>query len=103
MAQIPLFPVDELNDGDMRQALLPDGHPIAIYKVGGKFYATDDHCTHGEVSLTEEGSLSGCVVECSFHFGSFDITTGVPVALPCEIPLRTYPVQVEDGVVHVEI
>jgi p-cumate 2,3-dioxygenase ferredoxin subunit len=103
MAHIPLFPADELEDGDMRQAVLPSGHPIAVYKVAGQFYATDDRCTHGEVSLTEEGALNGCVVECSFHFGSFDITTGAPVAMPCEVPLKTYATQVEDGVVNVEI
>ena len=87
----------------MRQAHLRDGHAIAIYRVGDQFYATDDRCTHGEVSLTEEGSLSGCIVECSFHFGSFNVTTGAPVAMPCEVALKTYPVQIRDGFVHVEV
>lgn len=100
---VALFVVDELQDGEMRQARLPDGNPIAVYRVGEQFYATDDKCTHGEVSLTEEGTLSGCIIECSFHFGSFDVTTGAPVAMPCEAPLKTYPVRVQDGVIHVEI
>lgn len=100
---IALFRIDELEDGEMRQAHLPDGHPIAIYRVGEQFYATDDKCTHGEASLTEEGMLAGHIVECSFHFGSFDVTTGRPVAMPCEVALKTYPVRVEDGVVHVEV
>ena len=25
-----------------------NGHPIALYLVDGKVYATDDVCTHGE-------------------------------------------------------
>ena len=100
---IPLFPAAELDEGHMRQAHLPDGHAIAIYRVGDQFYATDDRCTHGEVSLTEEGTLDGCIVECSFHFGSFDVTTGAPVAMPCEVALKIYPARVENGVVHVEI
>lgn len=100
---IPLFPAAELDEGHMRQAELPDGRAIAIYRVGDRFYATDDRCTHGEVSLTEEGVLDGCIVECSFHFGSFDVTTGAPVAMPCEVALKIYPVRVENGVVHVEI
>ena len=100
---IPLFPAAELDEGHMRQAHLPDGHALAIYRVGDQFYATDDRCTHGEVSLTEEGVLNGCIVECSFHFGSFDVTTGAAVAMPCEVALKIYPAHVQNGVVHVEI
>lgn len=100
---VALFAVDELQNGEMRQAHLPEGNLIAVYRVGEQFYATDDKCTHGEVSLTEEGTLSGCIIECSFHFGSFNVTTGAPVAMPCEVPLKTYPVRVQDGFIHVEI
>ena len=100
---VALFPADELQDGEMRQVLLPDGRAIAVYRVGGQFYATDDRCTHGEASLTEEGTLNGCIVECGFHFGSFDVTTGAPVAMPCEVALKIYPVRINDGIVHVEV
>jgi p-cumate 2,3-dioxygenase ferredoxin subunit len=100
---VALFSADELQNGEMRQARLPDGHAIAVYRVGDQFYATDDKCTHGEVSLTEEGSLSGCIVECSFHFGCFDVTTGAPTAMPCEVALKTYLVRVVDDVIHVEV
>jgi p-cumate 2,3-dioxygenase ferredoxin component len=102
MTLVKLFPADELDEGEMRQAHLSDDHSIAVYRVGGKFYATDDRCTHGDVSLTEEGSLSGCEIQCSWHFGSFDIRNGAPIAMPCEIPLKTYPVHIEDGVLYVE-
>lgn len=101
-SSIGLFPAAELEDGQMRQAQLPDGSVVAVYNVAGRFYATADKCTHGEVSLTEEGTLDGCIIECSFHFGSFDVRTGEPVAMPCEKALKTYAVRVEDGVVHVD-
>lgn len=100
---LALFPLAELDVGDMRQAHLPDGRAIALYNVDGKIYATDDHCTHGEVSLSEEGSLNGKVVECSWHFGTFDVTTGAALGMPCEVALKTYQVLIEDGVIHVEI
>lgn len=100
---LALFSADELRDGEMRQAHLPDGHPIAVYRVGDQIYVTDDKCTHGEVSLTEEGTLTGCIVECSFHFGSFDVTTGAAIAMPCEVALKAYSVRIEHGVIHVEI
>jgi p-cumate 2,3-dioxygenase ferredoxin component len=102
MTLIPLFAAAELEMGEMRQAHLPDGSALAVYNVDDKFYATADRCTHGEVSLTEEGSLNGCVIECSWHFGSFDVATGAPLSMPCEIPLKTYPVHIENGIVHVE-
>ena len=100
---LALIPVSELAVGTMRQALLPDGRAIALYNVGGRIYATDDHCTHGEVSLSEEGSLDGVVVECSWHFGTFDVTTGAALGMPCEVALKTYTVHIENGIVHVEI
>jgi len=52
----------------------------------GSIYATADMCTHGEASLSEEGIITGKTVECTFHFGTFDVTTGEPTGMPCEIP-----------------
>jgi len=46
---------------------------------------------------------NGAIVECSWHFGTFDVTTGAALSMPCETPLKTYPVHVEDGIIHVEI
>ena len=87
----------------MRQAHLPDGTAIALYNVEGRIYATDDCCSHGAVSLSEEGSLTGAIVESSWHFGTFDVTTGAAMGMPCELPLKTYPVHIENGIIHVEV
>lgn len=103
MPSIPIFEASELGVGEMRQVHLPDGTVIAVYNVDGSFYATADACSHGAVSLSEEGTLIGATIECSWHFGTFDVTTGAATGMPCEHALRTFPVGVEDGVVHVEI
>jgi p-cumate 2,3-dioxygenase ferredoxin subunit len=103
MTLVPLFPVNEIAAGDIRQAHLPDGHALAIYNINGQIFATDDCCTHGAVSLSEEGSLSGTTVECSWHFGTFDVTTGAATGMPCEVALKTYPVHIEDGIIHVQV
>jgi p-cumate 2,3-dioxygenase ferredoxin subunit len=42
-------------------------------------------------------------VECTFHFGTFDVTTGEPTGMPCEIALKTYPVTIVDGNVQIEV
>ncbi len=45
--------------------------------------------------------MCGQLVECPWHYGTFDVTTGAPVSLPCSIPLKTYPVQLEGDDVYV--
>lgn len=74
------------------------GQPIAIYNIAGRFYATNDRCTHGAASLAE-GLLDGETIECDLHFGAFHVPTGKPVAPPCSEPLQTFPVTVRDGTV----
>ncbi len=100
---VVLCGVDEVAEGEIRQASLPDGSQVALYRVGEAIYATADKCTHGEVSLSEEGILTGKIVECTFHFGTFDVTTGEPTGMPCEIPLKVYPVKVIDEQVCIEV
>lgn len=70
------------------------GLVLAVYNVGGEFYVTDDHCTHGPGSLSE-GFLEGHEIECDFHQGVFDVRTGEVLQPPPMIPIRTYPVVVE--------
>ena len=79
-----------------------DGLTLAVYNVEGNFYVTDDHCTHGPGSLSE-GLLEGHIIECDFHHGAFDIRTGVVVAPPCMIPIKTYRAFVENDDVLIEV
>jgi nitrite reductase/ring-hydroxylating ferredoxin subunit len=73
-----------------------DGLVLAVFNLGGRYYVTDDACTHGPGSLSE-GEIDGEIVECNFHGGCFHIPTGRVEAPPCMVPLRTYPVSVVDG------
>ena len=79
-----------------------EGLTLAVFNVDGEFYVLDDACTHGPGSLSE-GYIEGDVVECNFHNGQFNIRTGEVVSPPCMIPMKTYPVTVENGKVVVEI
>jgi p-cumate 2,3-dioxygenase ferredoxin component len=90
-------------DGDITKALLPDGTDVALYRVDEKIYATSNRCTHGDATLSDEGMMNGTTVECTFHSGTFDVTTGEATGMPCEIPLKTYTVKLIDGDVHIEI
>jgi nitrite reductase/ring-hydroxylating ferredoxin subunit len=80
-----------------------DGLILAVFNLGGRFFVTDDTCTHGPGSLSEgEIDCDDGVVECNFHNGGFNIMTGEVVAPPCMIPLRTYKVSVADGQVCID-
>lgn len=86
------------------QALKVETHglTLAVFNVDGELCVTDDACTHGPGSLSE-GFVECGVVECNFHQGKFNIRTGEVVGPPCVIPVKTYTIVVEDGVVYLEL
>ncbi|MES2946514.1 MAG: non-heme iron oxygenase ferredoxin subunit [Pseudomonadota bacterium] len=72
------------------------GRDIALYKVEGSIYATDNICTHGLARLCE-GFLLGHEIECPRHQGRFDIRDGRGTCEPITIAVRCYPVRIEAG------
>ncbi|MCY4426551.1 MAG: non-heme iron oxygenase ferredoxin subunit [Halieaceae bacterium] len=99
-----LCAVEDIEEEDCIQILPDDLPPLAVYRVSGdEIYVTEDTCTHGQASLGEEGYLDGHIIECTWHDGRFDIRTGEVVAMPCEKPLKTFPVTVKDGDVYVSV
>jgi ethylbenzene dioxygenase ferredoxin subunit len=84
-------------------AVNPDGFPaLAVYLHEGDYYVTDNLCTHGMALLTEGYQEDG-EIECPFHGGAFDIKTGEATSFPCQIPIKSYPVTVEDGNVCIPV
>jgi MocE subfamily Rieske [2Fe-2S] domain protein len=75
---------------------------IAVYRAEGKFYATQDLCTHEHAYLSD-GVVVDCVVECPFHQGRFDIRSGKALGPPVIEPLETYPIKVVDGRLYVHV
>lgn len=75
---------------------------LAVYRVEGEFYVTDNACTHGPGEMSE-GYLEGHVIECDFHQGQFDIRDGSIVAPPCIVELKTYKVVPHDSAVVIEV
>lgn len=79
-----------------------NGQKIAIYNTDKGFFATDLMCTHEEQSL-EEGLVIDCVIECPLHGGRFDICSGKALSSPATVDLKTYPVELRDGRVWVQV
>ena len=86
---------DVPEDGGLRVEL-PGRAPVAVFRVGAEFFATDDRCTHGEGPLSD-GTIMGEEIVCPFHMGAFCLRTGEPTAPPCVEPLRTYALVIRDG------
>ncbi len=55
---------------------------VAVYNIDGTFYATEARCTHAIADLAD-GILEGDVIECTMHFGAFNVRTGKAVQAPC--------------------
>jgi len=98
--RVLLCPVTEVPDNTPKQVFAEgQEEPLALYRVNGNYYLTDDLCTHGLASLSD-GDLEGTTIICPLHGGAFDIRTGAAIEYPCTRPLRTYPVDVEDDHVY---
>lgn len=78
------------------------GQQIALFNVGGTFYAIGDACTHRGGSLSE-GALEGTTVSCPLHGAEFEVTTGKNLTPPAPSPVPSYKVRVEGNEVQVEI
>jgi nitrite reductase/ring-hydroxylating ferredoxin subunit len=94
--------INEIKPGKMKRVDAGNGKRILICHVDGEFYAVDDMCTHEDSSLYL-GCLHGDRVHCSLHGAEFSVKTGAPMAEPAEIPLKTYPVSIEDGRIWVTV
>ena len=68
---------------------------ILLANVDGRYFATDDTCTHEEASLST-GSLRGEFVKCPLHGSRFSVCTGEVMEEPASEDLKTYLVHVQD-------
>ena len=87
--------VDELRTDDVIGVRVGD-RDIALYRVEGEVFATDNLCTHGQARLCE-GFLLGHEFECPFHQGRFDIRSGQATCEPATEAVRCCPVKINAG------
>jgi 3-phenylpropionate/trans-cinnamate dioxygenase ferredoxin subunit len=77
---------------------------LGVFNVDGELYALEDRCSHDDGPLVEgDWEPDERVVICPRHGSRFDLRTGQPLSLPAYLPVQTYPVRVEDGIVKVEV
>jgi naphthalene 1,2-dioxygenase system ferredoxin subunit len=78
------------------------GKSIALYRVDGEIFATDNLCTHGNARLCD-GFLEGYEIECPLHQGKFDIRNGKAMCAPLTEDVKIYPIKIEGDRVFVAI
>jgi len=90
---------DELAPGAFQVVNLNDTQ-IAVFNLGGQFYAIADICTHDAGQLTG-GTVEGDEIVCPRHGARFSIRTGAALTAPAYEPTDTFPVRVEEGQIQV--
>ena len=94
-------PADELDEEDVMPFEF-NGTEYAVYHTIDGFFASDGMCTHEDEPLAD-GIVIDNVIECPLHQGRFDVRSGKALSAPVCVDLRTYPVQVVDGEIYVQI
>jgi nitrite reductase/ring-hydroxylating ferredoxin subunit len=93
----PVADKDELPAGAAKRVYL-GSEAVAVFNVGGTYYAVSDRCTHGRASLSEGRVDPGtCVLHCPWHDGRFELATGRPLGGPPTMPIKTFEVKTNGG------
>lgn len=79
-----------------------NGVRIVLANVDGRMCALRDQCSHENLPLSD-GELDGDDVVCMYHGARFDACSGARKALPAVRPVQSYPVEVRDGEIFVDL
>jgi 3-phenylpropionate/trans-cinnamate dioxygenase ferredoxin component len=99
--EVSVGQASEIAPGTVR-SVAADGTQVAVCNVDGTFYAIDDVCTHDGGAL-DQGELEGDQIECPRHGARFDVKSGRALTLPAVMPVKSYPVRVENGEIKVDV
>lgn len=87
-----LCAADDVGEGEVRRVDTTDGRSFAVYRLGGRFFVSDDTCPHARTSLSKGWVEDGRIV-CPVHFAEFELGTGEVSNPPIGCgKLRFYPV-----------
>jgi nitrite reductase/ring-hydroxylating ferredoxin subunit len=78
------------------------GQSIAIFNLGGNYYALENTCPHRGGPLSE-GTVEAGEVICPWHGSRFDVKTGAVLAPPSRQGVKSFPVRVTGNDVEVEV
>jgi 3-phenylpropionate/trans-cinnamate dioxygenase ferredoxin subunit len=79
-----------------------EGREILICRLGERYYAVANRCTHAAWPLLQE-PIEGTEIVCAMHGARFDLRDGCPTLGPATKPLTTYPIEFRDGELYVSL
>lgn len=86
---------------ERRKVWRHNGRQILLLVQNDRLFAIANRCPHEGYPLSEGTDGPGCSLVCNWHGWRFDLETGT--ALIGRDPVRTYPVELRDGRVFVEL
>lgn len=87
--------VERFPDGRGTRVMV-DGNPVALFRLGEKFHALEDCCSHAMAPLSG-GEVKDGAVACPRHGAHFDIATGEVLSLQAVANVVSFPVEVREG------
>ncbi|MBN4081185.1 Rieske (2Fe-2S) protein [Caldithrix abyssi] len=97
---IKVAKLSDIPEGGSKLVMVDD-IPIALFNLKGKIHAWDNRCPHRGASLAD-GNISEDIIQCKFHLWEFDVHTACAVA-NSNVKVKTYSVEVKDGVVFIGV
>jgi 3-phenylpropionate/trans-cinnamate dioxygenase ferredoxin component len=98
---VPVCKISDVPDPGKTLVKVGD-RTVALFHVAGRFWATDERCTHDGGPLIT-GRLEDHTIVCPRHGARFDIRTGEALTLPAFVDLAAHEVKIEGGDVLVRI
>lgn len=98
---VTVGPAAELPPGE-RTVVRVGREFVAVFNVGGHFYAVEDRCSHEDFPLSD-GYIHEAdqTIECAQHGAIFDLATGKDLAPPAMSPVKVYQTRVENGMLQI--
>ena len=103
MAELEVCPLEELPPGSVK--IVRSGElALGVYNLNGEQYEIEDRCSHDDGPLAEGDfdAEEGYAV-CPRHGAHIDIRTGAALTLPAVLPVETFPVRVDGGMIKVTV
>lgn len=91
----------EFEDLEAGKLVEAGGQSMAIFNVGGSYYAIENTCPHRGGPLAE-GVMAGDEVICPWHGSRFNVKTGAVLTPPAPQGVKSFPVRVTGDDVEVE-
>ena len=98
---VPLMAEEELAVGQIR-AFAVKGWPVILARSAAGLRAMLNRCSHAATAL-EGGRVRRDFIICPLHGAQFDLSTGACLS-PTPYPkIRTFPLNVQDGMIAVQV